>query len=63
MNTFLADDAYRDGYQARIEGLVLSDCPFTNEKAKRGWRTGWSDADHDVIYTEKLRNRDEKSNH
>ena len=57
MNDFLSEDLYHDGYQARKSGLTLSDWPRGLSKDHLDqWRTGWKDADHDIIYTTKERN-------
>lgn len=54
MNDFISDDSYHDGYQARMKGLNLSDWPRGYSKDHLAqWRTGWNDADHDIIYTKK----------
>ena len=53
-------EAYNDGYIAREDGLPINSNPFqTDSKEYKSWRTGWFNADHDILYTNK-RGQDEE---
>lgn len=55
MDGFLENDAYHDGYQARQQGKPLDNLSrsMANKSYYEQWRTGWFDADHDIIHTNK----------
>lgn len=53
-------EAYNDGYLARNNSVFIKDNLFQpNEREFKSWRTGWFDADHDILYTSN-RGQDEK---
>lgn len=49
--TTLWDQAYNDGYTARVQGVGKEACPFRNayqRTLKYWWKGGWHDADRAV---------------
>jgi ribosome modulation factor len=40
--------AMEDGEKAFKDGMLVGDCPHTDEVLREGWQHGWQNADRDA---------------